>query len=44
MFLQGGLFKFCSKCQANKPPEGGIESAGKYVCAKCWQAHARKRK
>lgn len=44
MFLRGGLFKFCVKCQADKPPEGGIElGPSKYVCAECWKARARKK-
>lgn len=29
--------QLCSKCNKEKPPEGGVEmSATKWVCASCW--------
>lgn len=29
-------FKFCNKCNASKPPEGGIEMGTKWHCQSCW--------
>ena len=29
-------FKFCNKCEAMKPPEGGIEMGPKWHCQNCW--------
>lgn len=30
-------FKHCSKCDSDKPPEGGVQmSREKWYCAKCW--------
>jgi formylmethanofuran dehydrogenase subunit E len=31
-----GLKKVCSKCEQERIPEGGIEMAGKWICAACW--------
>jgi len=28
--------KFCTKCQADKPPEGGVEMGAKWHCQLCW--------
>jgi hypothetical protein len=29
--------QLCSKCNKEKPPEGGVEmSATKWICASCW--------
>jgi len=29
-------FKFCTKCEVMKPPEGGIEMGPKWHCQNCW--------
>jgi hypothetical protein len=29
-------FKFCTQCQENKPPEGGIDVKQKWHCQHCW--------
>jgi hypothetical protein len=29
-------FKFCTKCDTPKPPEGGIEMGAKWNCQSCW--------
>lgn len=29
-------FKFCAKCQQDKPPEGGIDMGAKWHCQACW--------
>jgi hypothetical protein len=29
-------FKLCSKCDTDKPPEGGIENGHKWICQSCW--------
>jgi hypothetical protein len=29
-------FKFCAKCQTDKPPEGGIDMGAKWHCQNCW--------
>jgi hypothetical protein len=29
-------FKFCTKCDTDKPPEGGIENGHKWICQSCW--------
>jgi len=29
-------FKLCSKCDTDKPPEGGIENGKKWMCQSCW--------
>jgi hypothetical protein len=29
-------FKFCTKCQESKPPEGGINIGFKWHCQRCW--------
>ena len=29
-------FKFCDKCEAMKPPEGGIDMGSKWNCQSCW--------
>jgi len=29
-------FKFCAKCQTEKPPEGGIDMGSKWHCQTCW--------
>ena len=30
-------FKFCSNCESDKPPEGGIEiSPTRWICMGCW--------
>jgi len=37
-------FKLCSKCNQEKPPEGGIEmSATRWICAACWTHKAIRR-
>jgi hypothetical protein len=28
--------KFCTKCQADKPPEGGVDMGAKWNCQLCW--------
>jgi hypothetical protein len=28
--------KFCTKCQENRPPEGGVEMGVKWHCQLCW--------
>jgi hypothetical protein len=28
--------KFCTKCQADRPPEGGVEMGEKWNCQLCW--------
>jgi hypothetical protein len=33
-------FKFCGKCEAEKPPEGGIDMGQKWICASCWTRRA----
>ena len=38
-------FKLCSKCEREKPPEGGIEmSPTRWICAACWTRKATRRK
>jgi hypothetical protein len=29
-------FKFCTKCDTPKPPEGGVEMGTKWNCQSCW--------
>lgn len=29
-------FKFCDKCDTNKPPEGGIDMGSRWYCQSCW--------
>lgn len=29
-------FKFCTKCETPKPPEGGIDMGSKWICQSCW--------
>ena len=29
-------FKLCTKCDTDKPPEGGIENGHKWICQSCW--------
>lgn len=29
-------FKFCSQCDTEKPPEGGIDMGKKWNCQACW--------
>ena len=29
-------FKLCTKCETEKPPEGGIEMGVKWICQSCW--------
>jgi hypothetical protein len=29
-------FKFCTKCDISKPPEGGIDMGHKWICQSCW--------
>jgi len=29
-------FKFCGKCESEKPPEGGIDMGQKWICGPCW--------
>jgi len=29
-------FKLCTKCDTDKPPEGGIENGQKWICQSCW--------
>jgi hypothetical protein len=36
-------FKLCGKCQQDKPPEGGIEMGGKWMCAGCWTRRSAKK-
>lgn len=39
------LFKMCSKCKQERPPEGGIQmSPTKWICAPCWTRRATNRK
>lgn len=34
-------FRYCSKCDEHKAPEGGIEMApGRWLCAACWTRRA----
>jgi hypothetical protein len=28
--------KFCTKCQEDKPPEGGVDMGSKWNCQLCW--------
>lgn len=38
-------FKFCTQCQADRVPEGGISlSPSRWVCAVCWAKRAMSRK
>lgn len=40
----GHQFKLCSKCNQDKPPEGGIEmSPTRWLCASCWTNKAIRR-
>jgi len=29
-------FKLCTKCDIDKPPEGGIDMGHKWICQSCW--------
>jgi hypothetical protein len=29
-------FKFCTQCEENRPPEGGIGMGEKWYCQHCW--------
>lgn len=29
-------FKHCTKCDTDKPPEGGIDMGHKWNCQSCW--------
>jgi recombinational DNA repair protein (RecF pathway) len=42
--MLGQPLKECSKCGGTKDPAGGIEVAGKWLCAKCWAQRASARK
>jgi hypothetical protein len=30
-------FKLCSRCNNEKPPEGGIDMGSKWQCQSCWR-------
>jgi len=29
-------FKFCTRCETDKPPEGGVEMGPRWNCQSCW--------
>ena len=38
-------FKFCDKCETQKPPEGGMDMGReRWICAVCWTRRAAVRK
>ncbi len=38
------VFKTCTKCVKERPPEGGVDLApNKWVCASCWAMRRYKR-
>lgn len=39
------VFKLCSKCEKEKPPEGGIDmNPTRWICAACWVTRVTRRK